>query len=928
MSDERLIERVLEAEMRYQKDRVERDARKLQIKQLRAKRGKADWSVIDEGKRISARAQMLGIDPMDYPSGEAPELRVLERILADDDLLSADFLRVGARVSSCVGRIHIRDRQRRRAGFGTGFMISPRLLMTNNHVLKAAEDAANSTIEFDFVEGLLDSVQTSRFVSLDPARFFITSPRLDYTIVALGAEYEDAEAQRRGWLHLIEESGKVLVGERLNIVQHPQGGAQKVGLRRNELESVNGDYLIYSTDTEPGSSGSPVCNDQWLLAALHHAAVPETDSEGRLVRWVANEGVRISSIVADVRSRLRRSTESTHSLFGAAFTNVPAQVPAQVTGAPSGVARSDGSIEIPIRLTLQVSAAGVGGVATAAPVTTPGPVAALAPQVDAAGDGEFMDPPDGLSAFANPQLECLVVRVAEGQQSGSILAELAEGWEVEAVDEERSPLDYDLISRNELSVSETWSIVHALRADERLTLVEPSWLIDSVNGENRLTDASAELFGFTTSTDRAARDKHWAPDLISVTEAWDVQPDTPEGRSRGEGIRVAHPDSGYTNHPELTERDHSIDAESGFDFVSDDPNPFDVDGFHGTGTASVLMSGAGREILGVAPKATLVPMRIAQAGKLVRPAPVLLRSGMRYLRKAIALAIENDCHVVSISLGWFGHSALHDVVKRAWENDIIIVAAAGNYTGRLIVWPARYRECICMAGCDAKRGIWGGSARGSRIDFTAPGQDVWKAGFDEGASTTMQSSGTSFATAMTAGVAALWLSHHGRQNLIDRYSPHGVRLTEVFRKVIELSADPAPRYWFGGFGGIVNAETALQTALPSPQEVRQSFSQEAMTEGIDIPAGIGGPSLNTALEILGANNPEGRSQLADSLGVPEENLVDIANGCGDELAFHAALAKVGAATEARESLGASRLGRSQMSERLQRQLDQGESQGD
>ena len=910
MINQRLVEQTRRAEIRYQQDRASRETRKQHVKDLRRKRKKADCSLIDDHGRIIARAQMLGIDPADLAPGETTERRMLERILAEDDLLSADFLRVGARMSTCVGRIHIRDRHRRRAGFGTGFMISPRLMMTNHHVLESPADGANSTIEFDFVEGLLDSVQTSHFFTLDPATFFLTSPGLDYTIVALSADYDAAEAQHRGWMHLIEESGKVLVGERLNILQHPQGGTQKVGLRRNELESVYGDYLIYSTDTEPGSSGSPVCNDQWLLAALHHASVPERDEQDRIVRWVANEGVRISRIVADARARLQRTTESTNALFDAAFTNLPRQA----SGAPGPTLRSDGSVEIPLRLTLQVKA-GVAG-----PSATPDPIAA-APPVEPPARDEFLDPPDGLPVFENPQLECIVVRVAEKAAFDSILEELQEQWKGEAVDEEHSPLDYDLLPRGEITVTDAWNVVHKLRSDDRLIIAEPSWEIESPIEGTRPSEGHAEFFGFKTAADRAAKKKHWAPDLLRVENAWQLAP-PPGGKTRGEGILIAHPDSGYTRHYELWERPDAIDIGSGFDYVGGDADALDVDGFHGTGTASVLMSASGRDILGVAPGVTLVPIRVAQKGRL-RPAPVLLRSGMRRLRKAIKLAIENNCHVISISLGWLGDSALHDVIERAWNENLIIVAAAGNYTGRLIVWPAKYRECICMAGCDAARGIWEGSARGRRIDFTGPAQDVWKAGFDDGDAIAVQSSGTSFATAMTAGVAALWLAFHGRGNLITKYRPHGVRLTEVFRKVIERSADPAPRSLFGGFGGIVNAERALRTQLPDPAEVRKDFSQEAMTAGIDMPAGPRGPSLTAALETLGENFTEGRRRLADSLGVTEEELEAVAEGCGDELAFHAILA-MGRTSKATggaiESMGAPVLELSQMSDRLQSQL--------
>jgi endonuclease G len=76
-------------------------------------------------------------------------------------------------------------------------------------------------------------------------------------------------------------------------------------------------YLHYRTDTSPGSSGSPVFNDQWEIVALHHSGVPKKDAQGRIlardgrvytpgmgenqIDWIANEGVRISQILGHLQ---------------------------------------------------------------------------------------------------------------------------------------------------------------------------------------------------------------------------------------------------------------------------------------------------------------------------------------------------------------------------------------------------------------------------------------------------------------------------------------------------------------------------------------------------------------------------------------------------------------------------------------------------
>jgi endonuclease G len=111
----------------------------------------------------------------------------------------------------------------------------------------------------------------------------------------------------------VEQEGKVLVGESLNIIQHPNGEPKQLALRENKLLDVLPQFLHYHTDTAPGSSGSPVFNDQWEVVALHHSGVPRTDAQGRYltrdgslwtpamgehrIDWIANEGARISQVV-------------------------------------------------------------------------------------------------------------------------------------------------------------------------------------------------------------------------------------------------------------------------------------------------------------------------------------------------------------------------------------------------------------------------------------------------------------------------------------------------------------------------------------------------------------------------------------------------------------------------------------------------------
>ena len=93
--------------------------------------------------------------------------------------------------------------------------------------------------------------------------------------------------------------------------------------------------------------------------------------------------------------------------------------------------------------------------------------------------------------------------------------------------------------------------------------------------------------------------------------------------------------------------------------------------------------------------------------------------------------------------------------------------------------------------------------------------------------------------------------------------------------------------------------------------------------GIDVPAGPVGPSLTTAIEILGEDYSRGRRFLSDALAVPEAELDAIAEGCGDELGFHAILALGRTPIDVRESTGALRLDRADMSPQLRRRIEAG-----
>ena len=218
--------------------------------------------------------------------------RVVEAIINTCDYVGVRYLDDGVAAARSIGRINIG----RGRGFGTGFLVSSGLLLTNHHVLTDASVAANSVVEFNYQIGSDGNPLPVATFRLRPDAFYISDRDLDFALVAVDASPD--QLRPFGFNKLFAAQGTVVIGEFTTIVHHPQGNRKMISLRENKLLDILERYLHYTADTEPGSSGSPVFNDQWEVVALHHAStrVDRVETGG-----VLNEGTRISRILAHLR---------------------------------------------------------------------------------------------------------------------------------------------------------------------------------------------------------------------------------------------------------------------------------------------------------------------------------------------------------------------------------------------------------------------------------------------------------------------------------------------------------------------------------------------------------------------------------------------------------------------------------------------------
>ena len=267
-------------------------------------------------KALAKRASFLGAD------GASSTRLEFERLMGTNDLVDEFYLQRALLSAMPVCRIVLRTPAGHERGWGTGVMISPRLMLTNQHVLTSPQDAEHTEAEFNYTLDVAARPVTSYRFRLRPDLYFHNNAGKDMALVAVETMdiTGNTQLQRFGYHRLIPESGKAWLKEWMTIVQHPQGGRRQFAIRENQCINDADDLVLwYKSDTAKGSSGAPVFNDSFQLVALHHAGVARKNTgdtryilldgtqvksiddveEGR-VDWIANAGIRISRICQEI----------------------------------------------------------------------------------------------------------------------------------------------------------------------------------------------------------------------------------------------------------------------------------------------------------------------------------------------------------------------------------------------------------------------------------------------------------------------------------------------------------------------------------------------------------------------------------------------------------------------------------------------------
>lgn len=285
----------------------------------------------------------------------------------------------------------------------------------------------------------------------------------------------------------------------------------------------------------------------------------------------------------------------------------------------------------------------------------------------------------------------------------------------------------------------------------------------------------------------------WGLSRINAPQAWDT------ATGLGQNSQLAIIDSGVQNiHPDIN---GAIVSE--FDYINGDADANDLDG-HGTHVAGIAAANTNNGI-GVAGTAPLAPIFDYKVCELALGCPNDAQIA------AITDATTLGADVINMSLGGYGVvPAREAAVNNAWNNGVVVVAAAGNDAVSTELYPAANPNAIAVSGTDINDGDSDFSNFGAWVDVAAPGGERANGctGADDILSTLPNTygslCGTSMASPFVAGVAAL-LDSQGRTAVQIRQRIEGTA----------RDLGPAGKDQLFGFG-LVNAQAAVAVTPPPP----------------------------------------------------------------------------------------------------------------
>lgn len=279
----------------------------------------------------------------------------------------------------------------------------------------------------------------------------------------------------------------------------------------------------------------------------------------------------------------------------------------------------------------------------------------------------------------------------------------------------------------------TEQLVYELSMLEEIETVEPNYFYTKQQREP-----------FVRRNGEFPNDEFFEPYQWNLTQifaeiGWDIT-------SGSEDVPIAILDSGVDpEHEDLKNR-----ILFGYNAFKDDDEFYDEHG-HGTHVAGITAAMTNNDIgiAGVSWFNPILPVKVLNED--AEGTAFEVASGIRW-------ATDHGAKVINMSLGdTFNSRIMHDAIRYAYKNDVVLIAAAGNDNVETPMYPAAYDEVIAVSAVDDQRHKAIFSNYGNHIDVTAPGEHIPSTFLDN---SYVMMSGTSMAAPHVAGLAGLIRSIH------------------------------------------------------------------------------------------------------------------------------------------------------------------------
>ncbi|GAA3189151.1 S8 family serine peptidase [Dactylosporangium siamense] len=302
------------------------------------------------------------------------------------------------------------------------------------------------------------------------------------------------------------------------------------------------------------------------------------------------------------------------------------------------------------------------------------------------------------------------------------------------------------------------------------------------------------------------RDRQWHLDALQIAQAQQI--------TQGAGVIVAVADTGVDDrHGELA---GAVLPGKEFGEQPTGDGRSDTDG-HGTAMAGLIAGRGlpeGGGVLGVAPKATILPVQTLHSE--FGGSPIDLAEGITW-------AVGRGAKVICVAAGTSEYPEVTAAVAAAIAADVVVVAGAGNAPqARQVAFPAKLPGVLAVGGTDKDGNHARISVAGPEIALSAPAVDVVSTG---AFGTYVTGEGTSNSTAIVAGVVALV-----RAKFPD------LSAVEVIRRLTATATDRGKPGRDDEYGyGIVNPVAALTASIGPPVTASSPPSDRAERQNVFAP---------------------------------------------------------------------------------------------